>query len=117
MAYSLPIDDHGFTFYKSAFRDTLVWLIITKCTIALCLWHSILSIEHALTCETGGFLALRHNEVCDITASWPSEVCHAVKIEPHLQQSLMMESVLKLPCTVCGDWGGQFEKAIIHQGV
>ena len=43
------------------------------------------SIEHALTCKTGGFPAIRHNEVHDITAFLLSEVCHEVTIEPHLQ--------------------------------
>ena len=43
------------------------------------------SIDHALTCKTGGFPAIRHNEVRDITASLLSEVCHGVTIEPHLQ--------------------------------
>ena len=42
-------------------------------------------IIHSLTCKTGGFPAIRHNEVRDITTSLLSEVCHGVTIEPHLQ--------------------------------
>ena len=43
------------------------------------------SVEHALTCKTGGFLAVRHNEERDITTTLLSKVFHRVTIEPHLQ--------------------------------
>ena len=42
-------------------------------------------IEHALTCKTGGFPAVRHNEVRDITVTLLTEVCHGVTTEPSLQ--------------------------------
>ena len=35
--------------------------------------------------KTGGFPAVRHNEVRDITASMLTEVCHGVATELHLQ--------------------------------
>ena len=44
-----------------------------------------ITIEHALTCKTGVFPTVRHNEVRDFKASLLSEVCHGVTIEPHLQ--------------------------------
>ena len=33
----------------------------------------------------GGYPAVRHNEIRDLTASLLSEVCHNVSTEPHLQ--------------------------------
>ena len=38
-----------------------------------------------LTCKTGDFPAVRHNEVRDITATLVTKVCHGVTTEPHLQ--------------------------------
>ena len=43
------------------------------------------SVDHAMTCNLGGFPTIRHNEIQDLTASLLSEVCHNVAIEPHLQ--------------------------------
>ena len=43
------------------------------------------NVEHALSCPTGGFLSIRHNEIRDITANMMSKVCHAVGTEPCLQ--------------------------------
>ena len=42
--------------------------------------------EHVLSCPTGGFPTLRHNQVRDFTANIMSEVCHDVCIEPQLQE-------------------------------
>ena len=84
---TLPIAEHGFALYKSAFRD------------ALCIrygWHppnlplqctsgKQFSVEHALSCTHGCFPSIRHNELRDITAELMTEVCHNVGIEPTLQ--------------------------------
>ena len=84
---ALPIDDHGFALHKSAFRDGLSlrygWSL--KNSLSHCSCGQPFSVEHALTCKTGGFPAVRHNEVRDITASLLTEDCHAVVTEPHLQ--------------------------------
>ena len=47
--------------------------------------RSCIQLAHALSCPTGGYPSIRHNEVRDITASLLTEVCHDVSIEPHLQ--------------------------------
>ncbi len=39
-----------------------------------------------LSCQRGGFPSLRHNEIRDLTATLPTEVCSDVKIEPTLQE-------------------------------
>ena len=50
-----------------------------------CLCGKPLNVEHALSCPTGGFPIIRHNEIRDITASLMTEVCHSVSVEPLLQ--------------------------------
>lgn len=121
---SLPIDDHGFALHKSAFRDALSlrygWSLQNPPSHCTC-GHPF-SIEHALICKTGGFPAIRHNEVRDITASWLSEVCHGVTIEPHLQpltgeilshNSAITDAGARLDVAMYGFWGGRFEKAFL----
>ena len=44
-----------------------------------------MSIEHALSCPSGGFPSVRHKELRDIIAALLSKVCHNVSTEPHLQ--------------------------------
>ena len=44
-----------------------------------------LAIEHALSCNCGGFPIMRHNELRDLTASLLDEICTRVGIEPTLQ--------------------------------
>ena len=73
--------------HKSAFRDAIYlrygWHIpdtLSDCTCGR------FSLEHVLSCPAGGFASIRHNDVCDITATQLSEVCTNVEIELHLQQ-------------------------------
>ena len=84
---ALPIDEHGFALHKAAFRDSLSlrygWPLQNSPSHCSC--GQPFSVEHALTCKTGGFPAVRHNEVRDITATLLTEVCHGVTTEPHLQ--------------------------------
>ena len=121
---SLPIDDHGFALHKSAFRDALSlrygWSLQNPPSHCTCGYP--FSIDHALTCKTGGFPAIRHNEVRDITASLLSEVCHGVTIEPHLQpltgevmshNTAVTEDGARLDVAMYGFWGGRFEKAFV----
>ena len=66
---AMAIYANGFTLHKSAFRD------------AVCLRY----VKHSLSCPTGGFPIIRHNEIRDITASQMTEVCHSVSVKPLLQ--------------------------------
>ena len=83
----LPIQDHGFTLHKSAFRDAVClrcdWEL--KQLTSHCLCGKPLNVEHILSCPTGGFPIICHNEIRDITVSLMTEVCHSVSVEPLLQ--------------------------------
>ena len=52
-----------------------------------CVCKSKFSADHALSCKTGGFVTLRHNEMRDISTDLLSTVCKDVCKEPCLQQS------------------------------
>eukprot|EP00795_Rhopilema_esculentum_P006622 gene6622-12158_t len=44
-------------------------------------------VDHALSCQIGGFVTLRHNEMSDLTVDLLPTVCKDVCNEPCLQQS------------------------------
>ena len=91
---ALPIEEHYFALSEAAFRDDLSlrygWPLNNLPSHCSC--GQSFSVEYALTRKTGGFPAVRHNEMRDITATLLSEVCHGVTTEPHLQ-SLLRESL------------------------
>ena len=75
--------------------------------------------EHALSCRKGGFPALRHNEIRDITANLLTEVCNNVCIEPHLQPvtgehlhgaTSDNQDGARLDIAAKGLWGGRSER-------
>ncbi len=87
--------------------------------------HTALMDNHSvfLTYKIGGFPAVKHNKVRDITASLLTEVCHAVTIEPHLQslsgetfshRSAITEDGARLNVAMYRfGGGGRFEKAFV----
>ena len=85
---ALPIEDHGFALHKVDFRDTLFlrygWQPSNLPSRCAC--GASFTMEHALSCPTGGFPTLRHNQVRDFTANIMSEVCHDVSLETPLQE-------------------------------
>ena len=117
---TLPITEHGFALHKRAFRDAIAlrygW---TPEEIPVeCVCGKSFTVEHALSCQRGGFPMLRHNEVRDLTASLLSEVCANVAIEPMLQE-LSGESLhgaankdggARLDIAVDGFWGAKGER-------
>ena len=85
-----------------------------------CVCGEPFSISHALSCKLGGYPAIRHNEIRDLTANLLSEVCHSVSTEPHLQPlpgealrgaSASTEECARLDIAANGFWGGRFERA------
>ena len=83
----LPIEEHGFSLHKGVFRDGLClrygWKLDGLPVTCTCGQH--FDVNHALSCNRGGFPIIRHNELRDITADILSQVCHHISIEPHLQ--------------------------------
>ena len=83
---ALPLQEQGFNLNKQEFHDALClrygWQL--KNLPNYCVCGSIYSTDHAMTCSHGGLTITRHNDVCDITANWLSEVCRNVEREPPL---------------------------------
>lgn len=84
---SLPLEQHGFSLSKGAFRDAIRlrygWTLENLPTTCVC--GEAFTTEHALNCPTGGYPSIRHNHVRDLLASLMSEVCNDVCVEPSLQ--------------------------------
>ena len=83
----LPVTSHGFSLPKSAFRDALCMRYNWQPDYlpSHCACGQAFSIDYALSCATGGYSVLRHNELRNFTASVMQEVCHDVALEPPLQ--------------------------------
>ena len=83
---ALPIRAKGFSRNKQEFVDALAlrygWPI--NGLPQLCTCGNTFNIDHAMTCKTGGFISIRHDEVRDLTAQMVREVCHDVRVEPVL---------------------------------
>ena len=83
---ALPIRAKGFSLNKQEFEDALAlrygWPIDGLPQHCSC--GNTFDPTHAMTCKTGGFICIRHDEVRDITAQMLREVCHDVRVEPLL---------------------------------
>ena len=83
----LPVAERGFYLNKTAFKDAIClrfgWR--PERLPEKCVCGTSLTVEHALTCNCGGFSFLRHNEIMDLSAKLLTEVCPNVGIEPLLQ--------------------------------
>ncbi len=80
----------------------------------------VFTADYLLSCPTGGFPTIQHNELRDLTASMLSEVCHNVSIKPQLQpltgETLNLASAnstqeARLDITANGVWGSRFERS------
>ena len=84
---SLPLECHGFSLHKGAFRDALClrygWTPDKLPTMCEC--GSTFTVNHALNCARGAFPTLRHNEIRNYTGKLLAEVCTDVTLEPNLQ--------------------------------
>ena len=121
----LPVQEHGFTLHKTAFHDAIAlqygWDPVRLPNHCPC--GMKFSIKHAFSCPKGGFPTIRHNEICDVTASLLTEVCHEVQVESTLQPisgesfdhatRLNMEDGDCLDLSMNGFWGGRCEKSYV----
>ena len=85
-----------------------------------CVCGATFTMEHALSCPSGGVTISRHNEVRDLLADLLTDVCHDVNVEPRLQplsgetfttRSTATEDNSRLDIAASGFWGGRFERA------
>lgn len=83
---TMPIKQHGFYLNKQLFWDSIAmrYGLPLQRLPARCACDHIFNVEHALSCKTGGFISIRHNEVRDFTAETLKEVCNDVSVEPLL---------------------------------
>ena len=51
----------------------------------VCVCGNEFTCDHAMTCEAGGFISLRHNEIRDLTGKVLKEVCENMWAKPLLQ--------------------------------
>ena len=51
---------------------------------SMCCCSGKMDVQHAMSCERGGFITIRHNDLRDLTANFLSNVCDDVEIEPKL---------------------------------
>jgi hypothetical protein len=118
---SMPIERHGYTLHKSDFKDAIAlrYDLPLQRLPSHCVCGHLFSVDHAMTCPTGGYTSIRHNEVRDLTASMLKQTCHDVQVEPHLQpligEVMMLRTAntdpgARLDISACGVWGGRFER-------
>ena len=118
----LPISDRGFALHKGAFHDAMClrynWQ--TSNLPSHCVCGSSFTTDHALTCPTGGFPSVCHNDLRDFTANLLTEVCSNVCIEPPLQtltgellshETSNSEDGARLDVSTQGVWGDRHQQA------
>ena len=118
---ALPLTAHGFDLSKSSFRDAVCirygWT--PPMLPALCHCGASFTVAHALSCPTGGFPTVRHNELRDLCATLLTEVCPDVAVEPSLQPltgehlptaTATHADGARLDIVVSGFWDGRFER-------
>ena len=119
---AILLDRYSFTLHKGAYRDALClrygWS--PPMLASQCVCGQLFTIAQPLSCPTGGYPSIRHNELRDITADLLKEVCSDITVEPPLQpltgKVLSMRTSIRgeearLDISAKGFWGGQFERA------
>ena len=119
-----PLRRHSFALTKSDFRDGLClrygWYPDQLPSFCAC--AAGFSVSHALSCPTGGFPSVLHNEVRDVIAHLLKKVTHSVAIEPTLQPvagerfqhcTANSDAQAQLDVSANGIWGGRFHCTFI----
>ena len=121
---SLTPEKRRFALSKTEFRDGLHlrynWHLQRLPSTCTC--GSQFTVSHALSCRTGGYPSIRHNEICDVTAGLLKRVSTNVSVEPHLEpltgEQLHLRSAIRadqarLDVAANGVWGGRFERTFV----
>ena len=114
-----PLEEMGYSLHKGAFCDALClrygWQ--PPHIPSNCVCGKRQTVEHALSCSHGGFLALRHNDIRDITAKCLSEVCHNVAVELELQPLTGKRLQLRAANSEEGAWVDEAHKVSGGRGI
>ena len=102
---TLPVEEHGLSLHKEAFRDAIAlrygWGPTGMLNVCVCGKEN--GVEHALSCCRSGHVIKRHNKIRNVTATLLQEVTHNVRTEPILQP--LTGEVLKGRCANTEDAG------------
>ena len=84
---SLPLKAENFVLNKREFYDALRlryrWHL--RFMPAICVCGKQFSVDHAMSCQKGGYIHHRHNELRDLLGKLATEISNDVSIEPALQ--------------------------------
>ena len=83
---AIPYEEHGFSLNKQEFRDSLRlrYNVRLKNLPQKCGCDHNFSVDHALSCKKGGFVAQRHDNVRDLLIRCLTKVSRNVEGEPHM---------------------------------
>ena len=112
---AIPIEEHGLPLNKQEFRDSLClrYNLPLRNLPSYCACGEVFTVNHALSCKKGGFVAQRHDTIRDLLTSHISKVCRNVETEPLLQpldnevfnlQSTVMSREARLDMKAGGFW-------------
>ena len=84
---AIPIEEHGLALKEQEFRDSLYlrYNLPMPNLPSYCTCGEMFTVNHALSCKKGGFVAQRHDTIRDLLTSHISKVCRNVETEPLLQ--------------------------------
>ena len=84
---TIPFEEQRLAINKQEFRDALrlLYNIPLQDLPSSCVCGERFTINHALSCKKGGFVAQRHNGIRDFLTLLTSKVCKNVESEPRLQ--------------------------------
>ena len=85
---AISLEEQGLDLNKQEFRDSLQTrynLPLSGLPCYCCVCGKRFSINHALSCKKGGFVAQRHDGVRDLLTSMLIKVYNNLEREPHLQ--------------------------------
>ena len=84
---AIPIEEHGLALNKQEFRDALClrYNLPLPNLPSYCACGETFTVNHALSCKKGGFVAQRHDAIRDLLTSHISKVYRNVETKPLLQ--------------------------------
>ena len=99
---AIPMEEHGMALNQQEFRDSLClrYNLPLPNLPSHCPCGEHFTVNHALSCKKGGFVAQRHDTVRDLLTSHVNTACKDLESEPLLQP--LDNEVFNLQSTVTG---------------